>query len=50
MKTRAYRQQVAEAIVNGVLSYYGVPQGGANRTVTASGQLTQAHRRLRAPQ
>ena len=37
MKTRAYRQRVAEAIVDGILSYYGVPQGGANRTVTASG-------------
>ncbi len=37
MKTRAYRQQVAEAIVDGVLSYYGVPQDGASRTVTASG-------------
>ncbi len=37
MKTRAYRQQVAEAIVDGILSYYGVPQGGADRTVTAGG-------------
>ena len=37
MKTRAYRQRVAEAIVGGVLSYYGVPQGGADRTATASG-------------
>ena len=37
MKTRAYRQRVAEAIVDGILSYYGVPQDGANRTVTASG-------------
>ena len=37
MKTRAYRQRVAEAIVDGILSYYGVPQGGADRTVTAGG-------------
>ncbi|MCY3972252.1 MAG: N-acetylmuramoyl-L-alanine amidase [Acidobacteria bacterium] len=37
MKTRAYRQRVAEAIVDGILSYYGVPQGGAHRAVTAGG-------------
>ena len=37
MKTRAYRQRVAEAIVNGILSYYGVRQGGTNRSVTAGG-------------
>ena len=37
MKTRAYRQRVAEAIVDGILSYYGVPQGGASRTATAGG-------------
>ncbi|MXX60057.1 MAG: LysM peptidoglycan-binding domain-containing protein [Holophagales bacterium] len=35
IKTRAYRQRVAEAIVNGVLSYYGVPGAGAERSVTA---------------
>ena len=35
MKTRAYRQRVAEAIVNGILSYYGVPSAGAERSVTA---------------
>ena len=35
MKTRAYRQRVAEAIVDGILSYYGVPTGGAGRSVTA---------------
>lgn len=37
MKTRAYRQRVADAIVNGILSYYGVSSGGANRTVAAGG-------------
>ena len=37
MKTRAYRQRVAEAIVNGILSYYGVPQGGRGPAVTAGG-------------
>lgn len=37
MKTRAYRQRVADAIVDGILSYYGVPQGGAHRAVTAGG-------------
>jgi len=37
MKTRAYRQRVAEAIVDGILAYYGVPQGSASRTVTAGG-------------
>ena len=35
MKTRAYRQRVAEAIVEGILSYYGVPRAGADRAVTA---------------
>lgn len=35
MKTRAYRQRVAEAIVNGILSYYGVPGAGVDRSVTA---------------
>jgi len=29
LKTRAWRQRVAEAIVNGVLSYYGVPQSSS---------------------
>ncbi len=37
MKTRAYRQRVAEAIIDGILSYYGVPQGGADRAITAGG-------------
>ena len=35
MKTRAYRQRVAGAIVNGILSYYGVPSAGVERSVTA---------------
>ncbi len=35
MKTRAYRQRVAEAIVDGILSYYGVSGPGADRAVTA---------------
>lgn len=35
IKTRAYRQRVAEAIVNGILSYYGVPGAGVERSVTA---------------
>jgi len=35
MKTRAYRQRVAEAIVNGILSYYGVPGTRVERSVTA---------------
>lgn len=39
IKTRAYREQVAKAIVDGILSYYGVPSGGSSRSVTAgSGQ------------
>ncbi len=33
MKTRAYRQRIAEAIVDGVLSYYGVTQADAGRAV-----------------
>ena len=37
MKTRAYRQRIAEAIVEGILAYYGVPQRGADRAVTAGG-------------
>ena len=35
IKTRAYRQRVAEAIVNGILSYYGVPGTRVDRSVTA---------------
>ncbi|MYH24561.1 MAG: LysM peptidoglycan-binding domain-containing protein [Holophagales bacterium] len=35
IKTRAYRQRVAEAIVNGILSYYGVPGARAERSVAA---------------
>lgn len=35
IKTRAYRQRVAEAIVDGILSYYGVPGAGVERSVTA---------------
>ena len=35
IKTRAYRQRVAEAIVEGILSYYGVPRAGVERSVTA---------------
>jgi N-acetylmuramoyl-L-alanine amidase len=37
MKTRTYRQRVAEAIVDGILAYYGVPQADASRPVTAGG-------------
>ena len=35
IQTRAYRQRVAEAIVNGILSYYGVSGAGVGRSVTA---------------
>ncbi len=35
IKTRAWRQRVAEAIVDGILSYYGVPGAGVERSVTA---------------
>ncbi len=37
IKTRVYRQRVAEAIVEGLLSYYGVPRDGSRRTLTAGG-------------
>ncbi len=35
MKTRAWRQRVAEAIVDGILSYFGVPGEGAGTSVAA---------------
>ncbi len=35
MKTRAWRQQAAEAIFDGILSYFGVSRTDADRSVTA---------------
>ncbi len=35
LKTQAYRQRIAEAIVDGILRYYGLPGRDAGETVTA---------------
>jgi len=38
IQTRAYRQQVAEAVVRGLLAYYGQDAGGTSEQVAASGK------------
>jgi N-acetylmuramoyl-L-alanine amidase len=36
LQTRAFRQRVAEAVVEGILAYYGADGRGAPQTVTAA--------------